>query len=174
MKAAVGSVVCVAAASLSAGWLQAAPPLRDVYRFCVPDAENTWRVQSYRPLIDVRGQSFLELRYTGRWLSLVRSRAFDPKAEFAAEYRFNEAGELQSITVMLRKWGGWVAQSKVYPTADGGFEPFQVEYLNRMNGQSITTPEYVTDPTPRFKRVKVYRTTREVPCAGLPAVAEIK
>ena len=142
--------------------------LKDTYRFCVLSSDGVWTPQDFRPLIISRGtQTFAELRFTSTWLSLLRVRSLKPRSEFDIEYTFNEAGKLQLMQGVYRQTGEWVAQSKMFPLADGSFEPFRVSYSRHAGGEPIPEPEYARDPSPEFKTAKIYRTTQEIPCAGL-------
>ncbi len=142
--------------------------LKDTYRFCIPSSDGVWTLQDFRPLIVSRGnQTFAELRFTGTWLSLLRMRSLKPRSEFDMEYMFNEAGKLQLMQGTYRQAGEWVAQSRLYPRADGSFERFRVHYSKFLEGETIPEPEYARDPSPDFIAAKIYRTTQEVPCADL-------
>ncbi len=142
--------------------------LKDSYRFCVLSPAGEWSTQSFRPLIVTHGnQTFAEIRFTGAWLSLVRVRSIRPRSELDMDYKFDEAGKLRVMQGTYRQAGDWVATSRMSPLADGSFEPFRVTYSRHVDGETMPEPEYARDPTPEFKSAKIYRTTQEIPCAGL-------
>jgi hypothetical protein len=89
------------------------------------------------------------------------------------EYRFNEAGELVGTQAAMERAGYWYAEAKLYADGHGGVAEPSITYSRRVGGGPMQRPEDGRDYEPTFSTVRIYKTTNEIPCAGLLKEAEV-
>ena len=137
-------------------------------------ADGQWTLQGYPPLIDERaGTVYEQVIFTGKWLSKVRLRSFHVDYALTVEYRFNEAGELVGTRAAIERAGYWYAEAKLYSVGHGGVAEPSITYSRRVGGSPMQEPEDGRDYAPTFSSVRIYKTTTEIPCAGLLKEAEV-
>jgi hypothetical protein len=150
-----------------------AKPVQERHRFCVRAADGTWSLQTYQPLISLTTRmTFEQVTYDGTTLRLVRVRSFDPSYELRFEYKFDAEGKMLSTHGFLKRWGRWAAGADLFPDADGKVSRPAVNYFLREGGNQIVEPDDGPEYTALFRNVPVYRTSQDIPCAGLLQEAE--
>jgi hypothetical protein len=88
------------------------------------------------------------------------------------EYKFDDAGKLSALHGSVRRWGRWISEADLFPQADGSIGPIRVRYYAGAGGPVISEPEDGRDFEGLLKAVSIYRTVREIPCAGMLEEAE--
>jgi len=124
-------------------------------------------------LIDLHAKLIFEqVSYDGQTLDLVRVRRFDPAYELVFEYKFDPQGKLIATHGLLNRWSRWVAEANLFPDSNGQVKTPDLTFYRSAGGSVITEPEDGHNFYRLFESVPVYRTTEDIPCAGLLKEAE--
>ena len=146
--------------------------VQDHSRFCVREGD-AWVVQSYAPLVDTRNGTVIEQAvYSAGHLTHVVVKNYNQRYELLYDYRFAGDGKLIGLRGYLQKWGSWLAEADLFPSADGLIPKFDVQYRLDTGGGIIPDPKDGPDYTQVFRSVPVYGMETLVPCAALLQQAE--
>jgi len=175
---------CAVMLAMSSAGLAKDPNAKAVY--CTREANGSWSLQRFKPLIDVQGGTvFTEMTFEGSVLEQVRLRRFYGDSELTFEYNFDAGGRLVGLrgSVQVKsvappgadpafaaELADWVGQAELTPGADGRIPPHHVLYTRE--NDRIDKPDDADKYVGRFNDAPVYMTIQSVPCAAMLKEAE--